>query len=194
MLVGSGRCDLRPWWRTLSDEPFRVISPSDPQWVPDPTGQRLAMIKASRRGAIIAALLYAPVVWVAALVTPPEGLGAPDGAGILVVVMSIPALALLGAGLTPAALGPRASAASAGLALAVGVPLAAVVSAMIGVYLVVAFIKGTGPAGMAAGLVLRDGVTAAVLVSPLIAFAAFVWVAIVRRWVGRRSEVVRPVG
>ena len=152
------------------------------------------MIRASRRGAAFAAAIFAPVVWAATAISPPEGLGAPDGAGIWAVVMSVPALALLGAALTPAALGSRASAASAGLALAVGVPLAAVVSAMIGVYLLVALVKGLDPAGMAAGLVLRDGVTAAVLVSPLIAFASMVWVVLVRRWPGRAPVRIRDVG
>lgn len=152
------------------------------------------MIRASRRGAVFAAALFAPVVWAATAITPPEGLGAPDRAGIWAVVMSVPALALLGAGLTPAALGSRASAASAGLALAVGVPLASVASAMIAVWLVVAFLKGTDPAGTAAGLVLRDGVTAAILVSPLIALAATAWVVGVRRWPGRRRDPGRPAG
>jgi len=167
-----------------------VISPSHPQWVPDPTGQRIAMIRASRRGAIFAAVIFAPVVWAATAITPPEGLGAPDGAGVWAFVMSLPALALLGAALTPAALGSRTSAASAGLALGVGVPVAAVISAMIGVYLVVAFLKGFDPAGMAAGLVLRDGVTAAVRVSPLIAIASTLWVVVVRR---RAVRIPAPV-
>lgn len=167
-----------------------MISPSDPQWVPDPTGERLAMIRASRRGAVFSTVLFVPVVWAATAITPPEGFGTPEGAGIWALVMSLPGLALLGAALTPSALGSRVSAASAGLAMGVGVPVAAVASAMIGVYLFVALLKGFDPAGTAAGLVLQDGVIAAIRVSPLIAAASVVWVIIVRRW-ARRPEVVR---
>jgi hypothetical protein len=165
----------------------RVISPTDPRWEPDPTGQRLAMIKASRRGALFATILFAPVVLVAVAVVPPEGFGTPQGTGVGAVLLSLPALALLGAALTPAVLGSRWSAASAGLAMGVGVPVAAVASAMIGVYLVVAFLKGPEAAGEMAGLVLRDGVTTAARVAPLIAAASIVWVASVRRW-------ARPTG
>lgn len=159
-----------------------VISPTDPRWVPDPTGQRLATIKASRRGALVATLLFAPVVLGAVAVVPPEVAGTPQGTGLGAAFMSLPALALLGAALTPAALGSRASAASAGLAIGVGAPVAAVVSAMIGVYLIVAFLMGHDAAGQLAGLVLRNGVTAAVRVAPLVAVASVLWVIVVRRW------------
>jgi hypothetical protein len=171
-----------------------VISPSSPHWEPDPTGQRLAIIRASRRGAVLSTVLFAPVVWVSTGVTPPEGFGTPDGAGIWALVMSLPGLALLGAALTPAALGSRASAASAGLAMGVGVPVAAVVSAMIAVYLLVALLKGFDPAGTAAGLVLRDGVIAAVWVAPLIAGASALWVVLVRRLSRRGRDEVRSAG
>jgi hypothetical protein len=171
-----------------------MISPSSPHWEPDPSGQRLAMIRASRRGAILSTLLFAPVVWVATGITPPEGFGTPDGAGIWVLVMSLPGLALLGAALTPAALGSRASAASAGLAMGMGVPVAAVVSAMIAVYLFVALLKGFDPAGMAAGLVLRNGVIGAVRVAPLIAGASVLWVVAVRRASGSKQGHARRTG
>jgi hypothetical protein len=159
-----------------------VISPTDPRWEPDPSGQRLAMIRASRRGALFSALILGPVVWIAVALTPPEGFGAPAGAGIWTLVMSVPGLALLGAGLTPAARGSRGSAASAGLAMGVGVPVAAVASAMIAIYLLAAFAKDLAVAGQAAGLVLRDGVTAAVAIAPLIAIASVLWVVAVRRY------------
>ena len=164
-----------------------VISPSSPQWEPDPTGQRLAMIRASRRGAVFSAVLFAPVVWAATRMTPPEGFGTPEGAGIWALIMSLPGLALLGAALTPAAIGSRASAASAGLAMGVGAPVAAVVSAMIAVYLFAALLKGLDPAGIAAGMVLRDGVIAAVRIAPLIAAASTLWVVAVRRWAAPRT-------
>ena len=162
-----------------------MIAPTDPRWEPDPTGQRLAMIRASRRGAVFAALVFAPVVGVAVAFTPPEGFGAPTGAGIWALLMSLPGLALLGAGLTPAARGSRGSAASAGLAMGVGVPVAAVASAMIAIYLLAAMARDLQVAGQAAGLVLRDGVTAAVWIAPVIAIASAIWVVVVRRWAGR---------
>ena len=52
----------------------------------------------------------------------------------MLALFSLPALALLGAGLTSAALGTPPTAASAGLAMGVGVPVAAVTSAMIGAF------------------------------------------------------------
>jgi hypothetical protein len=162
-----------------------VISPTDPRWEPDPTGQRIAMIRASRRGAIFSTVTLGPVVWIAVAVSSPEGLGAPDGAGLWALAMSLPGLALLGASLTPAALGSRGSAASAGLAIGVGAPVAAVASSLIAVYLVAALLKGFDVAGEIAGLVLRDGVTAAVRVAPVIAIASVLWVVVVRRWAGR---------
>ena len=123
--------------------------------------------------------------------TPPEGFGAPAGAGTWALVMSLPGLALLGAGLTPAARGSRGSAASAGLAMGVGVPVAAVASGMIAIYLLVAFARDLDLAGRAAGLVLRDGVTAAVWIAPLIALASLVWVVLVRRYPRRVSPPAR---
>lgn len=164
-----------------------MTSPWDPQWRPDPTGQRLAIIRASRRGAVLAALLFGPVVWAATLVTPPEGLGAPDGGGLWVSVLSLPGLALLGAALTPAVLASRASAGSAGLAMALGAPVASVASAMIAAWFLAAILEGIDRAGEVAGLVLRDGVSGAVMVAPLIALAATAWVLIVRRLVPVRA-------
>ncbi len=152
------------------------------------------MIRASRRGAVFSALIFGPIVWAATGITPPEGLGAPDGAGIWALAMSLPGLALLGAGLTPAALGSRGSAAGAGLAIGVGVPVAAVASAMIAVFLVGGILAGPALGdpdlgGSMAGLVLRDGVTAAVRVAPLVAVASIAWVMIVRRWSGPKAVV-----
>jgi hypothetical protein len=65
---------------------------------------------------------------------------------------------------------------------------------MIEVYLFVALLKGFDPAGMAAGLVLRDGVIAAVRVAPLIAGASVLWVVLVRRSSRRRPDEVRSAG
>ena len=169
-----------------------MVSPWDPQWRPDPTGRRLAIIKASRRGAIIAALVFGPVVWLATAVSSPEGIDVVLG-GAVVAALSLPGLALLGAGLTPAVIGSRTSAASAGLAIAVGVPVAALASAMIAVWIVVAFVSGVDDAGRIAGMVLRDGVNAAVRIAPVVALAAAVWVLLVRRLSGVPAEVASPV-
>ncbi len=161
-----------------------MTSPWDPQWRPDPTGRRLAIIRASRRGAILAALLFGPVVWLATAVTSPEGMGDSIGGGAFACLMSLPGLALLGAALTPAAIGSRTSAATAGLAMGVGVPVAAVASAMIAVWIVVAFVSGPDRAGQLAGMVLRDGVSAAARVSPVVVVATVAWVVLVRRFAG----------
>lgn len=159
-----------------------MLSPSHPRWEPDPTGQRLATIRAARRGALLAALIFGVVVAVAVWLNPPEGAGAPASAGFLVCVMSLPGLAMLGAALTPAALSSRASAVSAGVAMGVGVPVFAVLSAMLAVWIVVGLLVSHDTAGDVAGLVLRDGVTAAVRISPLIVVGCVAWVWLVRRW------------
>ena len=102
-------------------------------------------------------------------------------AGVVLALFSLPALALLGAGLTSAALGSRSSAASAGLAMGVGIPVAAVTSAMIGAFALVSAVPGAGNGADVAGVLLRAGVTAAVRISPLIALASALWVLLVRR-------------
>jgi hypothetical protein len=161
-----------------------MTSPWDPQWRPDPTGRRLAIIRASRRGAILAACLFGPVVWLATAVTSPLGIGDSIGGAAFGCLMSLPGLALLGAALTPAAIGSRASAAAAGLAMGIGVPVAAVASAMIAVWVVVAFVSGPDRAGQLAGSVLRDGVIAAETIAPVVAAAAIAWVVLIRRIAG----------
>lgn len=156
-------------------------APSDPRWEPDPTGQRLVTIRAARRGAVFAALIFGSIVAVAVWLFPPEGVGAPPSAGFLVALMSLPGLALLGAGLTPAALGSRASAASAGVALGVGAPVFSVASSMFAVWIVVGLLMDHEVAGDVAGRVLRDGVTVAVRISPLVAAGCAAWLWLVRR-------------
>ncbi len=159
------------------------MGPWDPNWRPDPTGRRLVAIRAARRGALLAAVIFGGLVLVAALVAPPLASSTPGvdlAAGVVIAVASLPALALLGAGLTSAALGSRSSAASAGLAMAVGAPVAAVTSAMICTFLV-----GLAPVHLdgldAAGRVLRVGVSAAVRIAPLIALGSVGWVVLLRR-------------
>ena len=141
-------------------------------------------------------LVVAVAVWVA----PPEGLGAPNGAGVWALVMALPGLALLGTGLTPAALGSRFSAASAGLAIGVGAPVAAVASAMLGTFLLTILVLAMDPtptrdaiatAAHMAGVVLRDGVIAAARVAPLIVIASVSWIVVVRRWIDPAAETAR---
>lgn len=159
------------------------MGPWDPNWRPDPTGRRMIAIRVARRAAFASALIFGALVIVAALVSHPlpARAGADLFVGVVLALFSLPALALLGAGLTSAALGSRASAVSAGLAMGVGVPVAAVTSAMIGVLLLIGIVPGAGDGMNAAGMVLRSGVTAAVRISPLIALASVAWVLLVRR-------------
>lgn len=160
------------------------MSAWDPNWRPDPSGERIVAIRAARRGALAAAVIFGLLVFVAVEIAPPV----PDRdspldviSGAFVALISLPALALLGAALTSAALGSRWSAASAGLAMAVGVPVAAVTSGMIGAFALITFITGAGDATDVSGIILRSGVSAAVRISPLIALGAIAWVLLVRR-------------
>jgi hypothetical protein len=91
-------------------------------------------------------------------------------------------VSLLGAGLAPAAVGSGSTGAVVGLALALGVPVAAVTSALIGTWLVGSALDGFDEGGRLAGQVLRSGVSGAVSLAPLIALASATWVVVVRRW------------
>src|SRR6187402_2147281 len=117
------------------------MGPWDPNWRPDPTGRRLEAIRVARRGALAAAVIFGALEVVATVVALPidsRNAGPTPVVGLILALFSLPALALLGAGLTSAALGTPATAASAGLAMGVGVPVAAVSSAMIGAFVLVA--------------------------------------------------------
>jgi hypothetical protein len=163
------------------------MGPWDPNWRPDPTGRRLEAIRVARRGALAAAVIFGALEIVATVVAVPVGstlAGASPLLGVMLALFSLPALALLGAGLTSAALGTPSTAASAGLAMGVGVPVAAVTSAMIGAFVLVGLLgasTGHADGADAAGVLLRVGVTAAVRISPLIALASVAWVLLVRR-------------
>ncbi len=166
------------------------MGPWDPNWRPDPTGGRLIAIRAARRGALVSAVIFGGLEVVATVVALPVATETPGwsfGAGVILALFSLPGLALLGAGLTSAALGSRSSAASAGLAMGVGIPVAAVSSAMIGAFVLVSAVPGAGNGAAVAGMLLRTGVTAAVRISPLIALASTAWVLLVRR-LGRSAE------
>ena len=164
------------------------MGPWDPNWRPDPTGRRLEAIRVARRGAFAAAVIFGALEIVATVVAVPPGSISSDTTPLIALMLalfSLPALALLGAGLTSAALGTPSTAASAGLAMGVGVPVAAVTSAMIGAFVLVGLLgasTGHADGADAAGALLRVGVTAAVRISPLIALASIAWVLLVRRF------------
>jgi len=166
------------------------VGPWDPNWRPDPTGQRLAGIRAARRGALASTVIFGPLVLLATLVAPLESTrftNAETVARIAIALISLPGLALLGAGLTSAALGSRTNAATAGLAMGVGVPVASVTSAMIGAFFLGEMAGGPGQGSALAGELLRAGVTAAVRISPLIVLGSVAWVLVVRRF-GQPAE------
>ena len=142
----------------------------------------------ARRGGLLAAVLFAPVGAAGMAMLPAiEPLLTPE-ASILAGLAGIAGVALLGAGLAPAALGSRIDGTVVGLALGLGVPVAAVTSAIIGTYLAGSAIDGFDEGGRLAGQVLRSGVSGAIRLSPLIAIASAVWVVTVRRW----GAVVMP--
>jgi hypothetical protein len=130
----------------------------------------------------LAAILFAPVGAVGMAILPPiEPLISPM-ASALAGIAGLAGVALLGAGLAPAAQGSRVDGLAVGLALAVGVPVAAVTSALIGTFLAGSALHGFDEGGLLAGQVLRGGVNGAVRLSPLVALASTIWVVVIRRW------------
>ena len=161
------------------------MGPWSPDWRPDLTGRRLIAIRAARRGALAAAVVFAVTVAVAAILAPEVEVDQPAtriAAALIIAVGSMPGLALLGAALTSAALDDRSSAAVAAIAIGVAAPTAAVASAMIGVFVVVGLADGLGEAAGMAGLTLQAGVRAAIRIAPIVGLTSIGWVAIVRRW------------
>jgi hypothetical protein len=174
----------------------------DPNWRPDPSGRRIVAIRSARRGAAASALIFGPLEVLAIAVGLSTAqvdahLDVDTGLtlvlALVVTAFSFPALALLGAGLTSAALGTRSSAISAGVALGVGVPVAAVTSAVIGAFVVVSFAGGAGEGTAAAGVVIRTGVNAASRIWPFIVVGAATWVLVVRRFAGPLAVVEQDV-
>jgi hypothetical protein len=159
------------------------ISPLDPNWQPDATGRRLAAIRVARRGALLAATLFAPIGLFATTFLPTiEPPGAPVGAAGIAGLAGLAGVALLGAGLAPAALGSRIDAIAVGVALGIGVPVAAVTSALIGAFLSGSLLGGFDEGANLAGTMLRAGMTDAARTAPLVILAATAWVLVVRRW------------
>ncbi|HEX7949150.1 MAG TPA: hypothetical protein VF494_02285 [Candidatus Limnocylindrales bacterium] len=160
------------------------MDPRSPSWRPDPTRRRLATIRLARRGALLAAVLFAPVGAVGMAILPPIDPLVSPMASAMAGMAGLAGVALLGAGLAPAALGSRIDGAVVGVALAIGVPVAAVMSALIGTFIAGSALHGFDEGGLLAGQVLRGGVGGAVQLSPLIALASTIWVMVVRRWSG----------
>lgn len=154
-------------------------NPWSPAWRPDASGTRLRTIRLARYGALFAGLLYVPVAVVAAMVT-----RVPVDLALVAIVVGSAGVALLGAGLSPAAVGSRVDAVVTGLAFALGAPVAAVMSMFIVGLLVGAVASGLEPPPVdfdPAGRILRAGVRGAIAVAPLVAVAAALWVVLVRR-------------
>ncbi len=147
-------------------------NPWSPNWRPDETGRRLTMIRAARRGALLAAIVYLPLGALA-----PMDDKVPRDIAMIVVALGLPGVALLGAGLAPTTIGSRIDAVVAGVAFGLGGPVAAVTSLVIG-----AFVFGALLGADLAGPVLRAGESAAVAIAPLVAVGAAVWVVTVRRF------------
>ena len=161
-------------------------NPWSPNWQPDPTGRRLLTIRVARRGAYLAAGIYLPIAVVAALLaaTPlvslsTELMAASNTAFATIAVLSgLLGVALLGAGLAPAALGSKIDAIVVGIALAIGAPVAATASFVIWGWVIDSWLSEQ--ADLAAPF-LRAGVTAAMHVAPLVAIGVAAWVILVRR-------------
>jgi hypothetical protein len=125
-------------------------------------------------------------VTVIAGVVAPEAAGRPLTVPAAIAAMAIPALALLGAGLAPTAVGSRVDAVVVGIALAIGAPVAAALSTAIAVFIVIAASPLDDLAAPAVGEVIRMGVGSALRVAPLLGTAAIVWV-VVLRYLDRRA-------
>ena len=137
----------------------------------------------ARRGALLAAVLFAPIGAVGMAILPAiDPIGTPMAAA-LTGLAGLAGVALLGAGLAPAAIGSsRIDGIAVGVALGIGVPVAAVTSAIIGTFMTGSMLDGFDEGARLAGLVLRGGVGGAARLAPLIALASAIWVVVVRRW------------
>jgi hypothetical protein len=147
-------------------------NPWSPNWRPDPSGHRLVAIRAARRGALLAGIVYLPVGASVLVVS-----SLPDSVALLALATGLPGVSLLGAGLAPSALGAWIDAIVTGVAFAIGAPVAAVTSVVIGAFVLGAFVPGSDLAGP----ILRGGVLAAISVAPAVAVGAAIWVLCVRR-------------
>jgi hypothetical protein len=158
-------------------------NPWSPTWRPDPTGGRIAAIRAARRGALSAGLVY---VAVGAAMLAVGTL--PQQAGLVALAIGLPGVALLGAGLAPSTLGSRSDAIVTGVAFAIGAPIAAVTSIALGALTLSAF----GGNLELVGAIIRAGVLAAIGVLPVVVLASVAWVILTRR-IGKPAAAQRPL-
>jgi hypothetical protein len=128
-------------------------------------------------------------VTVIAGIVAPEAAGRPLTVPLAIALMAIPALALLGAGLAPTAVGSRIDAIAVGVALAIGAPVAAALSTAIAVFFVLVLSDFSELTGPAVGGVVRMGVGSALRVAPLLAAVALLWVVAIR-YLDRRALAV----
>jgi hypothetical protein len=150
-------------------------------------------MRVARRGGLLAGLIFTPLVALTVELTPGGTTNVPGldeagwiGVSLVMALLCAPGLALLGAALAGSTQGDRVDAVVTGVAMAVGVPVAAVLSALIATFILVAFRSGVGDATDFIGALVRAAVTAALRISPLVAIGAAAWVALVRRF-GRRN-------
>jgi hypothetical protein len=146
-------------------------NPWSPSWRPDPSGSRLASIRIAKRGAVLASIGYIAVgAAIVLLGTAPRTLTA------AALAVGLPGVALLGAGLAPAAIGSAVDGLVVGVAMAIGAPVAAVTSLVIG-----AFIIDAAASSDFSGLILRASMSAAIGAAPLVAIVSALWVLGIRR-------------
>ena len=160
--------------------------PWSPSWRPDAAGTRLIAIRAMRHGALLAGALFIPVALVAVW-----SAGLDGDIALMAVVVGTAGVALLGAGLAPSAIDSRVDAVVAGIALAIGAPVAAVTSMFIAALIVG---MAVGDDGEFSGLVMRGGVLTALRVAPIVIAASVLWVLFVRRSARAKSASDRPEG
>lgn len=157
-------------------------NPWSPNWRPDPTGGRLLTIRVARRGAYLAAGIYLPIAIVAAVRATQPVTALPtvftNPLAVVAVLSGLAGVALLGAGLAPAALGSRIDAVVVGIAMAIGAPVAATASFVIWGWVIDSWM---GARADFAAPFLRAGVLAAIQVAPLVAAGAATWIVILRR-------------
>ena len=155
-------------------------NPWSPNWRPDPSGGRLIAIRAARRGGLMAGVVYLPVAASVLMASP-----LPDPVVVAALLVGLPGVALLGAGLGPSTIGDRTDAVVTGIAFAIGAPVAAVTSIVIGALVLGAIVPIEGMAG----IILRAAVLNAITVAPVVALMSAIWVLVVRRLARPRQPV-----
>ena len=139
-------------------------------------------IRVARRGAWLAAGIYLPITIVAAFLVTNPLTDLPksysSALATIAILSGVAGVALLGAGLAPAALGSKIDAVVVGIAMAIGAPVAATASIVIWGWVIDSWM---GESADFAAPLLRAGVLVAIQVAPVVAAGAASWVVIVRR-------------